>query len=170
MEPFPVSFGQYQVLRVLGEGAMGIVYLTEDVKLGRQVALKVPKTSVVEQPEQLARFLREARACAGLRHHNICPVYEVNELNGTHYIAMAFIEGKPLSELLQTDHQNMLQARQRSKCESRERLAYGKRIRVRSCCKPRRIRLVTASGVRFINVVILATGSPSRYRRAMAFR
>lgn len=100
---FPVAFGQYQVLRVLGEGAMGIVYLAEDVKLGRKVAIKVPKQSVVEQPEHLARFTREARACAGLRHHNICPVYEVNEIDGTHFIVMAFIEGQSLSELMGKD-------------------------------------------------------------------
>ena len=61
--PFPVAFGQYLVLRSLGEGAMGLVYLAEDVKLGRKVALKVPQPSVVAQPENLARFRREAQAC-----------------------------------------------------------------------------------------------------------
>ncbi len=103
--PFPIAFGQYRILRALGEGAMGLVYLAEDVKLGRKVALKVPQPSVVAQPENLARFRREAQASAGLRHHNICPVYEVNEINGTHYIAMAFIEGKPLSDEMRKDPQ-----------------------------------------------------------------
>lgn len=98
--PFPMAFGQYRVLRHIGQGAMGAVYVADDIKLGRKVALKVPLGSVVKQSDQLDRFLREAQASAKLRHHNICPVYEVNELQGIHYIAMAFIEGKPLSELM----------------------------------------------------------------------
>lgn len=98
--PFPMLLGQYRVLRHIGQGAMGAVYVADDVRLGRKVALKVPLGSVVAQSEALDRFMREAQASAKLRHHNICPVYEVNELNGIYYIAMAFIEGKPLSELM----------------------------------------------------------------------
>jgi formylglycine-generating enzyme required for sulfatase activity/serine/threonine protein kinase len=79
---------------------MGEVYIAEDVRLGRKVALKTPRRSVLEEPQLLARFLREARASAGLRHHNICPVYEVNQVQGIHYIALAFIDGKPLSEMI----------------------------------------------------------------------
>lgn len=95
--PFPITFGQYTVQKMLGYGAMGEVYLAEDGKLGRQVALKVPRRSADESPEFLERFHREARACAKLRHQNICPIYEVNAIGDTHYIAMAFIDGQPLS-------------------------------------------------------------------------
>jgi serine/threonine protein kinase len=98
--PFPIEFGPYRILSFHGRGAMGEVYVAEDTRLGRRVALKVPRRSVLEEPQLLARFLREARASAGLRHQNICPVYEVNRLNGIHYIALAFIEGKPLSDLV----------------------------------------------------------------------
>ncbi len=95
--PFPVTFGQYIVQKMLGRGAMGEVYLAEDGKLGRQVALKVPRRSVAESPDFLQRFHREARACAKLRHQHICPVYEVNAIGDIHDIAMAFIDGQPLS-------------------------------------------------------------------------
>lgn len=98
--PFPMMFGQYRVLRSIGQGAMGAVYVAEDIRLGRQVALKVPLRSAAEQSDYLDRFIREAQASARLRHHNICPVYEVNEVNGIQYIAMAYIEGMPLSEVI----------------------------------------------------------------------
>ena len=96
--PFPVTFGQYTVQKMLGYGGMGEVYLAEDGKLGRQVALKVPRRSPEESPDFLQRFHREARACAKLRHQHICPVYEVNAIGEVHYIAMAFIDGEPLSK------------------------------------------------------------------------
>ena len=82
--PFPATFGQYRMQKLLGHGAMGEVYLADDETLGRQVALKVPRKSVFERPDSLARFHREARAYAKLRHQNICPVYEVNSLEGIH--------------------------------------------------------------------------------------
>ncbi len=98
--PFPIMLGQYRVLKNIGQGAMGAVYVADDIRLGRKVALKVPLAAVVERPDHLDRFTREARASARLRHHNICPVYEVNEQDGIQYIAMAFIEGQPLLEVL----------------------------------------------------------------------
>jgi formylglycine-generating enzyme required for sulfatase activity/serine/threonine protein kinase len=100
-KPIPQQFGRYRVLRELGRGAMGTVYLAEDSQLGRQVALKT--SSFADQPdgELLARFLREARLAAVLRHAHICPVYEVGEIDGWHYISMAYIEGQTLSAIIQ---------------------------------------------------------------------
>ena len=71
-------FGRYQIEKVLGQGAMGTVYLAEDLELERQVALKVPRLDDSESAEMvLERFYREARSAATLRHRGICPVYDV---------------------------------------------------------------------------------------------
>ncbi|HCO21852.1 MAG TPA: hypothetical protein DIT97_01815, partial [Gimesia maris] len=87
------SFGRYAIQKVLGQGAMGAVYLAKDTQLDRDVALKIPKFgdgNGVDEEELLARFYREARAAATLRSPNICPVYDVGEIDGQHYITMAF--------------------------------------------------------------------------------
>jgi serine/threonine protein kinase/formylglycine-generating enzyme required for sulfatase activity len=97
------QFGRYCILRVLGQGAMGTVYLAEDTQLQRQVALKTPQFTDDSAQESLERFYREARTAATLRHPNICPVHDVGEIEGTHYISMAYIEGLPLSDLIQPE-------------------------------------------------------------------
>ena len=94
------QFGRYQIERELGHGAMGEVYLAQDTQLGRQVALKLPKASVLSDPDSLDRFYREARTAATLRHPNICPIYDVGMIDGSHYLSMAYIPGKPVSEFL----------------------------------------------------------------------
>src|SRR5262249_12666324 len=93
----PAAFGRYQLLKVLGQGGMGAVYLARDTQLDRNVALKIPHFATNDGPQVLARFQREARAAASVVHPNICPVHEVGEIDGTPYLTMAFIEGKPLS-------------------------------------------------------------------------
>jgi serine/threonine protein kinase len=95
------TFSRYEIQKVLGQGAMGAVYLARDTQLDRDVALKIPKFgdgNGVDEEELLARFYREARASATLRSPNICPVYDVGEIDGQHYITMAFIEGRPLKD------------------------------------------------------------------------
>src|SRR5262249_37914856 len=92
----PSRIGRYHVLRLLGRGGMGSVYLAEDTQLHRQVALKVPKFSS-DEPEALERFYREARTAARLQHPNICPVFDVDQVEGTHYLTMAYIEGETLA-------------------------------------------------------------------------
>ena len=97
----PDNFGRYAIQKVLGQGAMGAVYLARDTQLDRDVALKIPKfgdSNGVDDAELLERFYREARASATLRSPNICPVYDVGEIDGQHYITMAFIEGRPLKD------------------------------------------------------------------------
>ena len=97
----PETFGRYAIKKVLGQGAMGAVYLARDTQLDRDVALKIPKFNDgngVDDEELLERFYREARASATLRSLNICPVYDVGEIDGQHYITMAFIEGRPLKD------------------------------------------------------------------------
>ncbi|MBT6157208.1 MAG: protein kinase [Planctomycetaceae bacterium] len=96
-EPYLEEFGRYQLLQELGRGAMGTVYLARDVQLGRQVALKIPAFPDDEDSDVLERFYREARSAATLRHSNICPVFDVGDVEGEHYLTMAYIEGRPLS-------------------------------------------------------------------------
>ncbi|MDF1746068.1 MAG: serine/threonine-protein kinase [Gimesia sp.] len=98
------QFGRYKIEKILGEGAMGEVYLAHDMELDRRVALKVPKIDDQDFVEDLLeRFYREARAAATLRHRGICPVYDIGSLDDISYIAMAYIDGTPLSSLIKQD-------------------------------------------------------------------
>jgi serine/threonine protein kinase len=101
----PERFGRYRVLKQLGQGGMGAVYLAHDTQLDRPVALKVPHFAAEDGPDVLERFHREARAAATLSHPNLCPVYDVGEWNGTHFLTMAYIEGKPLSDYIRSGKQ-----------------------------------------------------------------
>jgi serine/threonine protein kinase len=95
----PEQFGRYRIIRELGGGGMGRVYLAHDSQLDRRVALKVPRFSPDDGPELIERFYREARSMATLDHPNLCRVHDVAEINGIHFLTMAYIEGQPLSEL-----------------------------------------------------------------------
>src|SRR5439155_19662899 len=93
----PSPFGRYTILSKLGEGGMGAVYLAEDAQLGRRVALKVP---MLDSPDAVQRFQREARAAAALDHSNVCSIYEIGSHDGIHYLTMPFIDGVPLTQLI----------------------------------------------------------------------
>jgi serine/threonine protein kinase len=101
-DALPATFGRYRVTKQLGAGGMGSVYLAHDTQLDRQVALKIPLTAGAEGPNVKERFLREARAAANLHHAYICPLHDVGEINGIPYLTMAFIDGRPFSEVLRT--------------------------------------------------------------------
>jgi hypothetical protein len=94
------QFGPYCILQKLGAGGMGTVYRAHDTKLDRPVALKVPHFPPGCGPEVLRRFLREAHLAAKLHHPNICPVYDVGQIDGIDYLAMAFIPGKTLAQVI----------------------------------------------------------------------
>ena len=96
-EELPKAFGRYEVLRLLGRGAMGAVYLARDSKLGREVALKTSNFDQDATGELRKRFQREAQVAARLRHPNICAVYDVDCVDGDHFISMAYLCGRPLS-------------------------------------------------------------------------
>jgi formylglycine-generating enzyme required for sulfatase activity len=100
LRPGSTFAGRYQIVRPLGRGGMGAVYLARDNRLDRDVALKLPYLWGDEDSEFLHRFQREARAAAGLRHPNICPVYDVGEHEGQPFLVMAYIEGELLSDHL----------------------------------------------------------------------
>ncbi len=93
--------GKFEVVRLLGKGAMGEVYLGRDPMLGREVALKVISAGSAFGDEAQARFEREARAAALLNHPHIVTVYEFGEDEGLHYLAMEFVQGEELEALIQ---------------------------------------------------------------------
>jgi predicted Ser/Thr protein kinase len=98
--PLPSPFGRYVILRLLGKGGMGSVYLAHDRQLERRVALKVPHLRSDDRAVPRERFFREARAAARVEHPGICPVHDVGEIDGVPYLTMAYLEGRPLSSLL----------------------------------------------------------------------
>lgn len=93
----PSQLGRYRIVRKLGRGAMATVFLAVDEQLDRKVALKIPHGDMQRNEELRTRFEREARASAALSHPNICPIYDVSEFDGIHYISMGYVEGLPLS-------------------------------------------------------------------------
>lgn len=94
------TFGRYRILKSLGEGAMGSVYLAHDTQLDRKVALKIPKFDSKSETKLIDRFLREARSAATLNHPNICQVFDVGEIDGTHFMTMAYIAGHTLQDFV----------------------------------------------------------------------
>ncbi len=90
----------YKVLSLLGEGGMGKVYLAQDTKLDRKVALKFPPAELAANPDHMRRFTQEAKAAAALNHPNIAQIFEIGKHNGADYIAMEYVEGETLRQLL----------------------------------------------------------------------
>src|SRR5437660_1654117 len=97
--------GRYEIRSKIGEGGMGEVYLAQDTKLDRKVALKILPSEVASNRDRMDRFVREAKAAAALNHPNIAHIYEIGESDGVHFIAMEFIDGVTLREMIrsQTD-------------------------------------------------------------------
>jgi serine/threonine protein kinase len=96
----PAQLGRYEIQNLLGEGSMGSVYLAFDTDLNRHVALKIPKLDEPDDAELKQRFRREARSAATLRSPNICPLYDVSEVDGILFITMAYIDGRPLAQMI----------------------------------------------------------------------
>jgi len=103
---------RYHVLKKLGQGGMGQVYLAEHVKMGRRSAIKVMNPSMVHDTDAVSRFNREAANASRITHPNVCAIYDFGETpDGLIYLAMEFIEGEPLTALLEQSPGGMLEPR-----------------------------------------------------------
>src|SRR6266508_258978 len=94
------TLSHYRIVSQIGAGGMGEVYLAEDTRLHRKVALKVLPSDLASNPDRMRRFEQEAMAAAALNHPNIATIHEIGEHDGTHFIAMEFIDGVTLRQLI----------------------------------------------------------------------
>jgi serine/threonine protein kinase/tetratricopeptide (TPR) repeat protein len=94
------TLGNYKILEKLGEGGQGTVYKAIDSKLGRTVVVKVLPAELTAKEANLKRFEREARLASALDHPNICVIFDLNEINGIHFISMQYIEGRNVRQLV----------------------------------------------------------------------
>jgi serine/threonine protein kinase len=92
------KLGRYEIRSKVGAGGMGEVYLAEDTRLHRKVALKILPTELAANKDRMRRFEQEARAAAALNHPNIAHIYEIGEGGGVNFMAMEFVDGVTLGE------------------------------------------------------------------------
>ena len=112
------TISHYRLLKKIGEGGMGEVYLAEDTELDRKIALKFLPLFYSKDPEVNARFKREAKATAALNHPNIITIHEIGEFEGRTYIAMEYVDGKSLKDKIE-DKQLSIASVYRSSDQSR---------------------------------------------------
>jgi len=106
----PKKLGRFEIRARIGSGAFGTVYWAHDPVLDRDVALKVPRAAVLEKPQARARFLREPKAAAQLRHPHIVPVYDAGTDGEHYYIASAYIEGHTLQHVIEQERPDFRRA------------------------------------------------------------
>src|SRR5919204_494338 len=108
---------RYEIRSKIGAGGMGEVYLAEDTRLYRNVALKILPAELASNKDRMRRFEQEAQAAAALNHPNIATIHEIGESDGTNFIAMEFVDGFTLRQLIhdrQTDLAKLLRYLQHS--------------------------------------------------------
>ena len=99
-EELPQRFGDYELLEEIARGGMGVVYRARDLKLDREVGLKMILNDKLADDSDIERFYSEARSAAALKHPGVVPVYDVGERNGQHFFSMGFVEGESLAALI----------------------------------------------------------------------
>jgi len=147
-----LNFGKFEILETLGQGAMGNVYRAHDPILDRPVALKTVSPALLTSQDTLARFRREARAAARLQHPNIVTIFEVGEVEGTHYIAMELVEGMDLAEAMTPSDRFSLEHRVRLIVDVCHGLHFAHRMGVvHRDVKPANIRLTQDGKVKILD-------------------
>src|SRR5712664_3805751 len=101
------KLGRYEIRAKIGEGGMGEVYLAQDTKLDRKVALKILPGEIASNHDRMRRFTQEAKAAAALNHPHIAHIYEIGEDDGVNFIAMEFIEGVTLRQKIHREHADL---------------------------------------------------------------
>src|SRR5213594_1518281 len=99
--------GRYEIKSQLGAGGMGEVYLAQDTKLDRRVALKILPAELAANQDRMRRFVQEAKAAAALNHPNIAHIYEIGESEGTSFIAMEYVDGETLREMIHQEQSEL---------------------------------------------------------------
>src|SRR5260370_41785119 len=94
------KLGNYRILEKIGAGGQGTVYRATDTKLGRPLVIKVLPPELTTSEANLKRFEREARLASSLDHPNICTIFDLNEIGGVHFIAMQYVEGSNVRQLV----------------------------------------------------------------------
>src|SRR5712691_1801243 len=108
MIPSGTKFGRYEIGSQLGAGGMGEVYLAEDTRLHRKIALKILPADLASNQDRMRRFDQEAMAAASLNHPHIAHIYEIGESEGVHFIAMEYVDGETLREKIHRDKAPLL--------------------------------------------------------------
>ena len=147
-----MKFGKFEILADLGQGAMGKVYRAHDPILDRPVALKTVSPALLTGKDTLARFQREARAAARLQHPNIVTIFELGEVEGTHYIAMELVEGTDLGEVMAPPDRFTLEQRVRMVVDVCRGLDFAHKMGViHRDVKPANIRLTRDGTVKILD-------------------
>ena len=94
------TISHYKIIEKIGEGGMGEVYLAEDTRLLRNVAIKILPQNLITNKEHQQRFIKEAQTASSLNHPNICIIHDINETEGYNFIVMEYIDGQTLREII----------------------------------------------------------------------
>ena len=96
------KLGRYEIRSKIGEGGMGEVYLAQDTKLDRKVALKILPADLASNHDRMRRFVQEAKAASALNHPNIITIHEIDQTESVHFIATEFIDGETLRQRMKS--------------------------------------------------------------------